>query len=355
MKAIYVTTQGGLDALTYGEQPVPAVGPAEVLIKVGATALNHLDVYTRSGIAGKPRTFAEPLILGSDVAGTVVEIGAESRRVNVGDRVVFNPFVTCGKCDYCTAARDNLCPYLSIIGVGRNGGNADFAVAPYENVLRIVDSIPFTDAAAVPLSFLTAWHMLIGRCGLRPGDDVLVIAAGSGVGSAALQIANRVGAHVIATAGSDAKLAKARTLGADETINYHEAPHFARRVLELTGGRGVDIAFDSVGAPVWDECFASLSLNGKYVNCGVTGGYTAQLHLGQLFTRQLSLLGSFNGTKQEMRELMRAINRGELKPIVSEILPLSEARAAHKKMEDRDLFGKIVLVPDSEPRGSGTE
>lgn len=349
MKSVYITAQGGVDALTYGEQPVPPAGPEEVLIRVGATALNHLDVYTRAGVAGHPRTLPEPLILGSDLAGTVVEIGAESRRVNVGDRVVCNPFVTCGKCEYCTSAQDNLCPYLSIIGVARNGGYAEYAVAPYENVLQLADNIPFTDAAAVPLSFLTAWHMLIGRCGLRPGNEVLVIAAGSGVGSAALQIASRLGAHLIATAGSDDKLEKARGLGADEAINYRDVPKFSSRVRELTGGRGVDIIFDSVGAPVWDECFASLSLNGKYVNCGVTGGYAAELHLGQLFTRQLSILGSFNGTKQEMRELMRAVNRGDLKPVVSEVLPLSQARTAHQKMEDRDLFGKIVLAPDPAP------
>jgi NADPH:quinone reductase-like Zn-dependent oxidoreductase len=346
MKAVYITRQGGIEALTYGEQPLPPVGPEEVLIKVGAAALNHLDVYTRAGIAGRPRSFPDPLILGSDVAGTVVEIGAESRRVNVGDRVVFNPFVTCGKCEYCTAARDNLCPYLSIIGAARNGGYAEYAVAPYENVFRIADGIPFEEAAAVPLSFLTAWHMLIGRCELRPGDDVLVSAVGSGVGSAALQIANRIGARVFATAGSDDKLAKARALGADEVINYQTEPKFSARVRELTEGHGVGIVFDSVGGPVWEECFASLSPGGKYVNCGVTGGYTAQLHLGQLFTRQLSILGSFNGTKQEMRELIRAVNRGELKPVLSEVLPLSQARAAHTKMEDRDLFGKLVLIPE---------
>lgn len=345
MKAVYIAGQGDVDVLNFGEQPVPAVGRAEVLIHVAAVALNHLDVYTRAGIAGQPRTFAQPLILGCDIAGTVVEIGAECRGVSVGDRVVFNPFVTCGKCEECTSARDNLCPYLSILGAGRNGGYAEYAVAPYENVHRIVPELPFTDAAAIPLSFLTAWHMLIGRCAIRPGDEILVIAAGSGVGSAALQIAHRVGAHIIATAGSDDKLERARALGADETINYVTEPNFAATVQRMTSGRGADIVFDSVGSTVWEECFASLSRGGKYVNCGVTGGYEANLNLGKLFTRQLSLLGSFNGTKQEMRDLMRAVNRRELKPVISEVKPLAEARAAHRRMEDRDLFGKIVLVP----------
>lgn len=345
MKAMYITGQGSSDVLTYGDLPSPIVHPGDVLIKVGATALNHLDIYTRAGAPGHPRSYADPLILGSDVAGTVVEIGAECRGVNVGDRVVFNPFITCGKCEYCTSARDNLCPYLVIIGAGRNGGYAEYAVAPYENVHRIPAQMSFTDAAAIPLSFLTAWHMLIGRCALRPGDEVLVIAAGSGVGSAALQIANRVGAHVIAIAGSDEKLVKAREVGADETINYHVDAKFSGKVLEYTSGKGADIVFDSVGAPVWDEAFLSLTRDGKFVDCGVTGGYMVNLNLGQLFTRQLSLLGSFNGTKQEMRELMRAVNRGELKPVISEVLPLQDARKAHDKLESRDVFGKIVLAP----------
>jgi NADPH2:quinone reductase len=345
LKAVYITEQGEPSVLTYGEQPDPQIPPGYVLIRVGATALNHLDLFTRAGQRGTKREFKQPQILGCDIAGTVAELGADAQRLQVGQRVLVNPGITCGKCEYCTSANDNLCTSYRMIGVAVNGGYAEYVAVPWENCYPIPDWMDWAEAASIPLTFLTAWHMLFGRCGLRPGDNVLVMAGGSGVGTAAIRIAKRFGARVVTTASTDEKLARAREIGADEGINYTETPEFAAKVLELTDGRGADIVFDHIGATVWEQNFRCIARNGRFVNCGVTGGYRAELHIGQMFTRQLTLMGSFMGTKQEMGELMRVVQAGELRGVVAESMPLQDAARAHELMDSRDFFGKIVLTP----------
>ncbi len=342
MKAVYLTVQGGPEVLTYGDRPEPKVQPDEILIKVRATALNHLDVFTRAGQRGTKREFKDPFILGCDIAGEVADLGPEVKGFNKGDHVIVNPGITCGRCKYCVSARDNMCYSYTMIGAAVNGGYAQFAKAPQENVHKIINDIPWEEAAAIPLTFITAWHMLISLAQLKPGEDVLIQAAGSGVGSAALQISKLVGARAIVTAGSDEKLAKAKKLGADETINY-STEDFGKRAKELTGGDGVDVVFDHIGTSVWDGNFAALKRGGRLVNCGVTSGHQAQLHIGQMFTKQVKLMGSFMGTKADMNELVRLVNQRKLHGVVSQVFDLKDAAAAHKAMEDRNVFGKLVL------------
>jgi NADPH:quinone reductase-like Zn-dependent oxidoreductase len=322
--------------------PEPTIGPGEVLVRVHATALNRLDIWRRSGQRGTKTEMSERFILGCDIAGEVAETAAEVSGVAQGDRVVINPGITCGTCDYCTSGRDNMCFAYTMIGAAVNGGYAQYVKAPAQNVHRIPDGLAWEEAAAIPLTSLTAYHMLISVAKLRPSETVLIQAVGSGVGSAAVQVAKLVGARAIVTASTDAKLEKGRKLGADETINYEEED-FAKRVKELTDGRGVDVVFDHIGASIFEKNIASLARGGRYVNCGVTGGHMAQLHIGQLFTKQAQLFGSFMGTKADMFEVMELVRRGKIHGVVDSVFPLEQAAEAHRRMEDRSVFGKLVL------------
>jgi 2-desacetyl-2-hydroxyethyl bacteriochlorophyllide A dehydrogenase len=342
LKATYFTEFGGPEVLTYGDVPEPTIGPGEVLVRVHATALNHLDVWRRSGQRGTKSELAEPFILGCDVAGEVAEVAADVSAVKSGDRVVLNPGVTCGTCGYCSSGRDNMCLSYTMIGAAVNGGYAQYVKAPVQNVHRIPDSLEWEEAAAMTLTLLTAYHMLISLAKLRPSETVLIQAVGSGVGSAAVQIAKLVGARAIVTASTETKLERGRELGADETINYEEQD-FAKRVKELTEGRGVDVVFDHIGASIFEKNLSSLAKGGRYVNCGITGGHLAQLHIGQLFTKQAQLFGSFMGTKADMLEVMELVRRGKIRGIVDSVFPLERAAEAHRRMEDRNLFGKLVL------------
>ena len=342
MKATYITQHGGPEVLTYGDLPEPAIGPGEVLVRVHATALNHLDVFRRAGQRGTRGTLAEPFILGCDISGEIAEVGQEVQGLKVNDRVFLNPGITCGRCRYCLSARDNMCRSYTMIGAAVNGGYAQYVKAPQENIHRLSASIAWEEAAAIPLTFVTAWHMLMTLARLRPGESILIQAVGSGVGSAALQLSRLIGARTIVTASTDAKLERARELGAEETINYSNED-FADRVKDLTDGEGVDVVFDHIGADTWEKNFASLSRGGRYVNCGVTSGHLAQLHIGQMFTKQVQLYGSFMGTKAEMQEVANLVNQGKLHGVVDRVFPLQAAAEAHKAMEDRNLFGKLVL------------
>lgn len=343
MKAVYFTEQGPPEVLKFGELPEPGIGPGEVLVRVRATALNHLDLFRRAGARGTGSASREPFILGCDIAGEVAEVGPGVADLKKGEHVFINPGITCGRCEYCLSARDNLCRTYTMIGSAVNGGYAQFAKAPQQNVHAIPATLDWTEAAAMPLTTLTAYHMLVTVARLRPGETVLIQAVGSGVGTAALQVARLLGARTIVTAGSDAKLDRARRLGADETINY-TTDDFAQRVKALTGGEGVDVVFDHIGASVWEKNFASIKRGGRFVNCGITGGYKAELHMGQMFTRQVALYGSFMGTKAEMLEITRLVHQGKLRGMVDRTFPLEAASEAHRAMEDRNVSGKLVLV-----------
>lgn len=342
MKAVIFHQHGGPEVLTYEDVPDPSIGPTDVLVTVRACALNHLDLWVRRGLPGRPAVL--PHIPGSDISGVVAAVGAAVTRVKPGERVVISPGVSCGQCPACLRGDDNLCRQYEIIGgYRRDGGYAEYVAVPEVNVIPLPDEISFVEAAAFPLVFLTAWHMLVTRARIKPGEDVLVMGAGSGVGMAAIQIAKLFNARVIATAGTDAKLEKARQLGADDVIN-HSTSDILDEVKRLTDRRGVDIVIEHVGSAVFDKCVLSLAPGGRLVTCGATTGYEATVDIRYLFSRQLSLLGSFMGSKGELMEAFRFFVAGRLKPVVDRTFPLVEAAVAHRLMEERQHFGKIVLV-----------
>ncbi len=288
--------------------------------------------------------FSMPHILGSDIAGEVVEVGELCERVKPGWRVLLSPGLSCRQCDQCAAGRDSYCRRYTLFGSGVDGGNAELLAAPEWTAIQIPDHLSFEQAAAVPLVFLTAWHMLVGRAGLKLGEDVLVLAASSGVGSAAIQIAKLFHCRVIATAGGDAKLAKATELGADHVIDHYRQD-ISAEVRKITEKRGVDVVFEHVGAATWNKSLESLATAGRLVTCGNTTGWDVKLDLRFLFSKQWSLLGSFMGTLGELHEVLKFVFRKELKPVIDKVYPLSEIRAAHERLENKEQFGKVVVVP----------
>ena len=342
MKAARIHQHGGPEVLVYEEAPDPQIRADEVLVRVRACALNHLDLWIRNGIPGMKLQM--PHILGSDIAGEVVAVGDLCRRVEPGWRVLLAPGLSCRQCAQCVSGNDNLCRRYGLFGAAAPGGDAELVAAPEYSAIRIPDEMSFEEAAAVPLVFLTAWHMLMSRAGLQPGEDVLVLAASSGVGSAAVQIAKMFHCRVIATAGGDAKLARARELGADEVIDHYRQD-ISAEVKRITGRRGVDIVFEHVGAATWPKSLESLAPAGRLVTCGATTGYDARLDLRFLFSKQWSLLGSYMGTMGELHRVLQFVFRGLLRPVIDRVYPLSEIRAAHQRLEDKEQFGKILVVP----------
>jgi NADPH:quinone reductase-like Zn-dependent oxidoreductase len=340
MKAIVFQEHGGPEVLKYTDARDPVVRANEVLVRVKACALNHLDLWVRRGIPGVP--FPLPHIPGSDVAGEIAAIGADVTTVRVGQKVVLAPGVSCGKCAPCVSGQDNRCRQFTNLGYMIDGGCAEFVRVPEVNCLPYPENLSFEQAASIPLVFQTAWHMLVARAELQAGEDVLVLGAGSGVGSAAVQVAKFFGARVIATAGSDEKLQKAKELGADHLIN-HKTQKIRDEVRRITGKRGVDVVFEHVGTATWDESIASLAPSGRLVTCGATTGYDAKIDLRFLFSRQLSLLGSYMGTKSDLQTVMKLVAAGRLKPVVDRVFPLAEAAAAHSYLESSSQFGKVVL------------
>src|SRR5450755_3854826 len=340
MKAIVFHQHGGPEVLRYEDAPLPVARANEVLVRVRACALNHLDLWVRAGLPNVPIPL--PHIPGSDVAGEIAEVGSGVTTVEVGQKGILAPGVSCGKCAACIAGQDNRCRQFSNLGYMLDGGCAEFVRCPEVNCLPYPENLTFEEAASIPLVFQTAWHMLVARAELQPGEDVLILGAGSGVGSAAIQIAKFLGAQVIATAGSDEKLAKARELGADHLIN-HKSQKIREEVRRITGKRGVDVVFEHVGTSTWEDSLASLAASGRLVTCGATTGYDAKIDLRFLFSRQLSLLGSYMGTKDDLRKVMKLVAAGRFKPVVDRVFPLSEAAAAHRYLESGAQFGKVVL------------
>ena len=328
--------------LRFTDVPEPSIKANEVLVEVRACALNHLDVWVRGGLPGI--TIPLPHILGNDVAGIVREAGGLATWIQPGDEVILQPGVSCGHCVKCLRGQDNLCREYDIIGYRRDGGYAALVAVPGVNVISKPKNLSWEEAAALPLVTLTAWHMLVTRAQVQPGEDVLVHAAGSGVGSLGIQIAKLRGARVIATAGSDEKLAKAKELGADEVINYTR-DDWPKEVKRLTDRRGVDVVFEHTGAETWPGSLASLKNSGRLVTCGATSGFDARNDLRQIFYRHLTILGSFMGAKGELLAAMKFIESGTIRAVVDQSMPLSEARRAHELMEDRAQFGKLVLIP----------
>src|SRR5213593_4182634 len=342
MKAVIFEQHGGPEVLKFAEVADPQIKANEVLVEVRACALNHLDVWVRNGLPGIKIPL--PHILGNDVAGVVREVGDLITWVNPGDEVMIQPGVSCGHCPECLAGRDNMCDEYDIVGYRRDGGYAEFVAVPGVNVIPKPKNLHWEEAAALPLVTLTAWHMLVTRAQVQPGEDVLVHAAGSGVGSLGIQIAKLLGARVIATASSDEKLVKARELGADETINY-SSDDWPKQVRRLTNGRGVDVVFEHTGEATWPGSILSLKKGGRLVTCGATSGYDARTDLRHVFYRQLTILGSMMGSKAELLTAMKCIETGQIRAVIDRTFPLHKAADAHKLMEDRAQFGKLVLLP----------
>jgi len=338
MKAVRIHEHGGLEVLRYEDIPEPQCRANEVLVRVRACALNHLDIFVRKGIPG----IRLPHILGSDVAGEVTAVGELCDRVKPGQRVVLSPGLSCRQCLKCLLGRDNECPRYGLLGAAHEGGNREFINVPEYAAIPIPDDLGFHDAAAAPLVFLTAWHMLLGRANLQAGEDVLVLAASSGVGQAAIQIAKLFHCRVIATAGGEAKLAKAVELGADHVIDHYQQD-ISAEVRRITNKRGVDVVFEHVGVATWPKSVASLAPTGRLVTCGATTGFDAKVDLRFLFSRQQSLLGSFMGTMGELHTVLPFIFRKQLRPVIDRVFPMSEVAAAHRLLEDKEQFGKVVL------------
>jgi NADPH:quinone reductase-like Zn-dependent oxidoreductase len=339
MKAVRFHTHGGPEVLVYEDAPDPRPAPGRSIVRVRACALNHLDLWERRGI---PRvTLPLPHISGSDVAGEV----AQSDTVLPGTRVMLQPGLRCGTCTACRAGRDNHCVSYDVLGLQSDGGYAELVSVPDENLLPIPDHVDVIHAAAFPLTFLTAWHMLIDRAALREGETVLVLAGGSGVGQAAIQIAKHFGARVFATS-APAKMAHCRSLGAEDAFD-HYADDFSRQVRAATGGRGADIVVEHVGEATWDRSVRSLASGGRLVTCGATTGARGAIDLRHLFARQLSLLGSYMGTFADLRQAAPLFFDGVLAPVIDEVFPLARAADAQRRLETKGQFGKVVLTLDA--------
>ena len=325
--------------LRYEEAPDPVAAPGRAIVRVRACALNHLDLWQRRGI---PRVrIPLPHISGSDVAGEIVDAGGAS--LSPGQRVLLHPGVSCGSCRFCREDRDSLCPSYDVLGLLSDGGYAELVSVPSGNLIPIPDHIGFVEAAAFPLTFLTAWHMLVTLARIREGDDVLVLAGGSGVGQAAIQIARMHGARVFATSGPS-KIERTQALGAVAVFDHYTAD-FGKECRALTNGRGVDIVVEHVGEATWDRSVRALANGGRLVTCGATTGGAASIDLRHLFARQLSLHGSYMGARSELLAAVPHFFSGGLTPVVDEVMPLEAAERAHRRLESRQQFGKIVLVP----------
>lgn len=342
MRAALFHEHGGPEVIRIEEVEQPRPGAGEVLIKVHASALNHLDLWVRRGL---PIETTMPHIGGSDIAGVVAEVGADVKDVAIGERVVVDPSLACGRCEWCLRGETSLCSDYRIIGEHTQGGFAEFAVAPAANLYRVPDDFDLTTAAAAPLVFLTAWRGLKTQGGLRRGESVLITGASGGVGSAAVQIARFLGAHVFAFTTSE-QLERVRALGAERVYDRQDPEH-AKALWTDTGKRGVDLILDSVGVATWKQNVRNLARAGRLVVYGATTGAIVETDLRQLFWKQFEIIGTTMSTHAEFREVMELVFTGSLEPVVDIVLPLTEARAAHERLEAGAQFGKIILLAET--------
>jgi NADPH:quinone reductase-like Zn-dependent oxidoreductase len=342
MKALAFHEHGGLDRLRYQDVPDPAIGPADVLVRVRACALNHLDLFVREGLPG----FRLPLPFwtGCDIAGEVAQVGAAVRDVTVSDRVAVNPNLHCGRCEFCEKGEQSLCVTYGILGEHVHGGLAEYVKVAGDKVLKLPAHVKYEDAAAFILVNMTAWRMLVTQARLRAGEDLLVIGVGGGVSSTAVQIGKLCGARVWVTSSSDDKLARARELGADECIN-HAREDWARVVWEKTGKRGVDVVLENVGAATWKGSLRALAKGGRLVTCGATSGPIGETDIRVVFWKQVSIIGSTMSSNAEFHDVMRELFRGRLRAIVDTVMPLAEGVDAQRRLAEGKQFGKIVLTP----------
>jgi len=341
MKAVLLPRYGDPDVLTYvGDHPRPVIGPDQVLLRVRAASVNRLDLLIRAGIPALKLSL--PHILGADAAGEIAEVGSDVMDLEPGERVVVNPGISCGRCEACARGEDSLCVGFQVLGEHLPGTYAEFVAVPARNVARLPADFEWVPAAAAPLVFMTAWRLLVTRARVRPGEDVLILGAGSGVSTAAVQIAKLAGCTVFVTSSSDEKLRKAKELGADVLVNSTAMP-WSQAVWELTGKRGVDVVLDHIGEATFKDSVRALRKGGRFVSPGATSGPLVELDIRYLYWRQVSLLGSTMASRPEFEEVMKLVFMGRLKPVVDRSFPLDQASRAHERLDRREQFGKIVL------------
>jgi len=342
-EAMVIRANGGPEVLERATIELPDPGPREVRIRVRAVALNHIDIWGRRGLPHFRYDF--PHRLGADVVGEVDMLGPGAQAAKVGDRVVVNPGLSCGTCERCLLGQDNFCRSYRIMGENTQGGYSRHIVVPDANLLPMPKNLSFVDAAALPLCFLTAWQMVVRKAEVRAGQTVLVQAAGSGVSSAAIQICKMLGARVITTTGTDEKAERAKKLGADEVIVY-TTQDFVAECKRLTGKKGVDVVIEHVGGDTFAKSILAAAWGGRIVTCGATTGFTPEIDLRHIFFRQVEVLGSTMGSKGDLFGILRLVEAGTLKPVVDRVMPLWSAVEAHTLLENRKVFGKIVLEVD---------
>src|SRR5262245_28548134 len=344
MRAIVIHQHGGPEVLKLEPQwPKPVAGPGEIVVEVKACALNYLDIFVRQGMPGEPTRL--PAITGGDVAGVVHQIGDGVTWPAVGDRVVLNPNWGCGKCEYCRDGDSLLCLKPRMLGEGDPGGLAEFVKCPALQAIAVPQDYSFDQAACLPVAFGTAWRMISEKSAIIPGDVVVVLGAGGGVAIAAIQMAKLFGARVIATASTDEKLARAKALGADELINYSANPDWDVAVRKLTNKRGADVIIETVGASTWEQSIRALGKRGRLVTCGATSGPIGQTDIRYLFRREQTILGSDGWTHNELVRVTQLAFEGKLKPVIDRVLPLERTAEGETALEQRKVFGKVVIRP----------
>lgn len=329
---------------------VPSPGPGQVLLAVKACGLNQVDLLTRDGQT--PASVPLPHTSGTEVAGDILAVGQDVHGWTVGNRVLVDPIISCGSCSFCIAGSTNMCLRGRVFGVQTEGGYAEQVLAPAGQLIALPESLTYAEAAAVAVTGPTAWHMLRRRADVRVGEDVLVIAAGSGIGVLGMQIAALAGARVIATAGSEDKLRQAEKLGANFVVS-HRDPTWPDQVRRWTGGRGVDVVFEHVGAATWEGSLRALARGGRLVTCGGHSGFSVNIDLWHLFVKEHSIIGSFAGSRQDLLAVLRLVEERKLTPVIQEIVALEDVGRAQGMLENRQVFGKLILDPTKSTKGEG--
>ncbi|GMW02544.1 MAG: alcohol dehydrogenase [Candidatus Hydrogenedentota bacterium] len=341
MKAAVINQNGGIEHIHIEEVADPKPDVDEVVVDVKAAALNHLDIWVRRGRPGLELMF--PHVLGSDAAGIVSAVGRHVKDIKEGTEVVINPGLSCGTCEFCRRGEHSECLYFGIVGMSRPGTFAEKVALPAANIMSKPSHLTPAEAAALPLAHITAWRMLFSRAKTKPGERILIHGIGGGVALAALQLAKLIQAEVIVTSSSDEKLRRARELGADHAINYSANPDVALAVKDITGGRGVDVAFDTTGAATWQINFDTVRRGGRIVHCGVTSGASAQVSISALYWNHVTVMGSTMGTQEDFRQMLDTVHMSKLKPVVDTAFAHADVRIATMRMENGEQFGKIVL------------
>ena len=339
MRAALIRAHGGPQVLRVEQVSVPKPGPGELLVRMQSTSINHRDVWIRKGHPHPTYHVDLPSLLGVDVCGVVEEVGPDTEGAfKVGDRVIANPYLPCRNCDYCRNGAFQYCPRFSVY----NGSYAEYAVVGSANVARLADSVPIDHAAAFPNSYITAWQMLVGKVGIKPSDTIFVWAGTSGLGSAAIEIAKRVGATVITSAGSEEKreiLARYRP----DLIVDHYKPGMVDAIMDFTSGRGASIVFEHIGSASWQRSVEMCASGGSIVTAGATSGDEVKMDITYAFVKQIRVFGSRLGTIQDLSEAVQHLNNGYFKPLICQMLPLEEIVRAHELMESRDIIGKLII------------